>query len=815
MPSRAEYQRIPQSNDDLEEEEEEDDVGETQLQSPQSQPGRRRPSGKIDIRALDKAFKRWEKFTNKLKRKKKKLDSNSKKEIVFSVFQPVPVIAPLGGLVKTLDHNPPMTHDDFEIIVNSVKTAILDGVHPKMIAKGSSGSYYARAKKDGCISTVGVFKPKDEEPYGRLNPKTTKWIHRNLFWWVGFGRSCLIPNLSYISEAAASLLDNRLNLYIVPHTELVSLSSPAFFYDWIDRVAAKKGKPLPDKIGSMQCFQHGYQDASVFLRKHPWPGRSISDTFDDSTHRTGTAHKRFLNALGVCCGKTGEPEDEEDYLEEGGLSQRARERESSRGVTPSPGDGSFSWTPALQQNFREELEKLIILDILMRNTDRGLDNFMIKYCPGSQEKCVVDVAPSALASLQMPAAPPMSEVQPPTSSQTPQAQPASLLTTPPRPAPPEVPYTHQPHLHIAAIDNSLSFPHQHPKGWRSYTYGWLFLPVSLIGRPFSENTRKHFLPLLSDPEWWAETTFQLRKLMSVDPDFHPKMFARQMAVMKGQGWNIVQSLKHSDEGPLELTRRVKVMVWDEEVEVSSTANQEQLLAEVAMQRSTPASAAPAGSDVVASPVSAIHINVPPSPERHHRSRSVGGRSAGAGLDNFPPPRLRRASTDRPVPFAGKLQRGIFPGASGVAVLEHMERLDAVESGLKKLGRSEDDPLLEEEEEDEADDVVDDDWGRNSVEVSGMMASTTLSDGGYLSSSRRRESLDDRPKSSSMSASGVLYGMSSPPQQHGRRSMQGDDARDMIRSMDLGGSGSGEGRKTRIVIAERLETVDAKAFFSIW
>jgi hypothetical protein len=79
---------------------------------------------------------------------------------------------------------------------------------------------------------------------------------------------------SYISEAAASLLDERLKLYIVPRTELASLSSPvsqlyitdgkeltcvkAFYYDWLDRNAAKKGKPLPDKIGSMQYFLHGY-----------------------------------------------------------------------------------------------------------------------------------------------------------------------------------------------------------------------------------------------------------------------------------------------------------------------------------------------------------------------------------------------------------------------------------------------------------------------------------------------------------------------------------------------------------------------------
>lgn len=33
----------------------------------------------------------------------------------------------------------------------------------------------------------------------------------------------------------------------------------AFFYDWLDRNAAKKGKPLPDKIGSMQFFLSGFQ----------------------------------------------------------------------------------------------------------------------------------------------------------------------------------------------------------------------------------------------------------------------------------------------------------------------------------------------------------------------------------------------------------------------------------------------------------------------------------------------------------------------------------------------------------------------------
>ena len=39
-------------------------------------------------------------------------------------------------------------------LVQSVKRAISDGIHPKMIEKGSSGSYFARAKVDGRVKTV-------------------------------------------------------------------------------------------------------------------------------------------------------------------------------------------------------------------------------------------------------------------------------------------------------------------------------------------------------------------------------------------------------------------------------------------------------------------------------------------------------------------------------------------------------------------------------------------------------------------------------------------------------------------------------------
>lgn len=96
-----------------------------------------------------------------------------------------------------------------------------------------------------------------------------------------------------------------------------------------------------------QCL---HADASEFLRKHPWPGRSITDTFDDDTHRKSKFSKKFWSTMKIVCGKTGV--DEESWEEE--------EREDERvlfDATESVSPTEFYWTPALQDSFREELEK--------------------------------------------------------------------------------------------------------------------------------------------------------------------------------------------------------------------------------------------------------------------------------------------------------------------------------------------------------------------------------------------------------------------------------------------------------------------------
>lgn len=389
-------------------------------------------------------------------------------QIYYSVFKssvPLPFKLPAEGCAAT----GPTTQAQFDAIVDSVVDAIEAGIAPKLISQGSSGSYFMY---DASGKIVGVFKPKDEEPYGPLSPKWTKWLHRNLMPCF-FGRPCLVPNNGYICESAASLLDRQLLTHIVPFTDIVYLSSSTFYYRFFDRRRFNNGTSLPNKVGSFQLFLHGYEQAHVFLHKHPLP---------DATRP---------------------------------LPQRY-------GIDAN-GEPVFAWTGEVLQQFREELEKLVILDYIMRNTDRGLDNWMI------------NVEWEMVASDEV------------INGQT--------------------QYRKMPRIKIGAIDSGLAFPWKHPDEWRSYPFGWLFLPSSIIGQPFSQRTRDHFLPMLCSQEWWEESTLVFQHLFSQDSEFKGRLWKKQWAVMKGQAFNVVETLKSSQQGPLELVRRTRVMVWDDEMDV--------------------------------------------------------------------------------------------------------------------------------------------------------------------------------------------------------------------------------------------------------
>lgn len=368
--------------------------------------------------------------------------------IEYSVFQPA-----MGSPVSEIEEEE-RNAEHFQFIVSNCIEEINESrIELSRIPTGSSGSYFVYTTGG---ELVGVFKPKDEEPYGPLSPKWTKWLHRTFFPCF-FGRSCLIPNLGYICEAAASLLDRRLRTGLVPRTDTIVLGSTRF-YDSRTQWFCGLSSRMQHKLGSFQLFLYGYEGANAFFEKHPLPGTLI---------RKNEAKTHDLEAA------------------------------------------AFQWTFETLNQFRQQLEKLILLDYIMRNTDRGLDNWMI---------CLQEDQGGWK-------------------------------------------------IRIAAIDNGLSFPWKHPDEWRSYPYGWLYLPLHVINKPFSKETREHFLPILLSTEWWEKSYEEFHELFSRDADFQERMWKKQWSVLKGQAFNVVETLKHPNQGPLELVRRTRCLVFDEILEV--------------------------------------------------------------------------------------------------------------------------------------------------------------------------------------------------------------------------------------------------------
>ncbi|KRZ95925.1 Phosphatidylinositol 4-kinase type 2-beta [Trichinella sp. T8] len=335
--------------------------------------------------------------------------------------------------------------------------AIEAGVYPKRIAQGSSGSYFVRNVKG---EIIGVFKPKNEEPYGHMNPKWLKWMQR-VCCPCCFGRSCLPLNQGYLSEAAASLVDEKLQLHVVPKTKVVRLAAPTFNYSRIDHAKAQTKQRimekypnigrhfhrlgLPRKIGSLQTFVSGYKDANCWLAQ----------------------------------------------FEQEPLSEAAKVQ------------------------FQRQFERLVILDYIIRNTDRGSDNWLIKYVPEDQVngEQMVDVECDDKESSAL--------------------------------------------IKIAAIDNGLAFPLKHPDEWRAYPFHWAWLKQAR--EPFSDETKRLILPRIDDLDFVMELCDDLKKLFETDQGFDPQIFEKQMSVLRGQILNLCQALKES-KSPLQLVQMPPMII---------------------------------------------------------------------------------------------------------------------------------------------------------------------------------------------------------------------------------------------------------------
>uniref|UniRef100_A0A8D2JJ41 Phosphatidylinositol 4-kinase type 2 n=1 Tax=Sciurus vulgaris TaxID=55149 RepID=A0A8D2JJ41_SCIVU len=345
---------------------------------------------------------------------------------------------------------------EFADIILRAEQAIELRVFPQRISQGSSGSYFV---KDPKRKIIGVFKPKSEEPYGQLNPKWTKYVHK-VCCPCCFGRGCLIPNQGYLSEAGAYLVDEKLHLGIVPKTKVVWLVSETFNYSAIDR-AKSRGKKyalqkvpkvgrkfhrigLPPKIGSFQLFVEGYKEAEYWLRKF-----------------------------------------EADPLPEN-----------------------------IRKQFQSQFERLVVLDYIIRNTDRGNDNWLIRY---EKKKCKKETDHEDSNWIND----------------------KELL------------------IKIAAIDNGLAFPFKHPDEWRTYPFHWAWLPQAKV--PFSEEIRNLVLPYISDMNFVQDLCEDLYELFKTDKSFDKATFESQMSVMRGQILNLTQALRDG-KSPVQLVQMPCVIV---------------------------------------------------------------------------------------------------------------------------------------------------------------------------------------------------------------------------------------------------------------
>merc|ERR1712111_107071 len=152
--------------------------------------------------------------------------------------------------------------------------------------------------------------------------------------------------------------------------------------------------------------------------------------------------------------------------------------------------------------FQFKFERLFVLDYIIRNTDRGNDNWLLKY-----------VRPPAKEALETETD---EEVE------------------------------RKAEIDVAAIDNGLAFPFKHPDSWRTYPYHWAWLSYAKI--PLSKRIRDMILPKLSDMNFVQDLCDDLHNLFRTDKGFDRHLFEKQMSVMRGQILNLFKCLWSSLKG---------------------------------------------------------------------------------------------------------------------------------------------------------------------------------------------------------------------------------------------------------------------------
>ncbi|VDK78380.1 unnamed protein product [Onchocerca ochengi] len=299
----------------------------------------------------------------------------------------------------------------------------------------------------------------------------------------------------YLSEVGASLIDQKLKLNIVPQTNVVALAAPTFNYGRIDRAKARTKQRI--------------------RTRYPEIGKRF--------HRIGLPPKvgsfqLFVNGY----------QDASYWLRQWELRP-----ESSPSL-------------ATMKRFQHLFERMVVLDYIIRNTDRGNDNWLIKY-------------ESTTALVAVPQDPtPVLIDETGANENTEIAVHNNINNNTVDGNEVREPFVMdlldcdvvnigngdqmvEPKIEIAAIDNGLAFPIKHPDEWRTYPYRWAWLPMAK--NPFSEEIVDLVLPQLDNIDFVRELCNDLKKLFQKDPGFDKKMFELQLSVLRGQIFNLREALR--------------------------------------------------------------------------------------------------------------------------------------------------------------------------------------------------------------------------------------------------------------------------------
>ncbi|CAI4223292.1 unnamed protein product [Auanema sp. JU1783] len=135
--------------------------------------------------------------------------------------------------------------------------------------------------------------------------------------------------------------------------------------------------------------------------------------------------------------------------------------------------------------FTELFQRMCVLDYIIRNTDRHLDNLLIRHVPGKE-------------------------------------------------------------LEIAAIDNGLAFPVRHPESasrFRTFPFRWANLKWAQ--KDWDESLREHLLEVIT-PHFTHELCKVLQELFSNNSINNRVLIEKQLRIVRGQLWNLRKALINND-----------------------------------------------------------------------------------------------------------------------------------------------------------------------------------------------------------------------------------------------------------------------------